>query len=248
MRRGVTLVELLAVLAITVFLTLAGGQALIAGMGIESRLRDGATSAERVNEFESAIDGLISRAYLSTDLNDTSSTFIGSNGPIDGVAPGQGVSTNSTLGSLADELVFSTVGSKVSDRYAASTGTFEELNSQFGPQGGKAECDLSLRPYDAPGNESGLFLRVQRPADGDPTQGGRQSVLNKDVTKVSFEFYDGLDWQPEWDTRTMGIKRLPAAVRVTYRLDGEDSDRVLIVRLPHSDATPTNPVTVGGGA
>ena len=43
--------------------------------------------------------------------------------------------------------------------------------------------------------------------------------------------------------------RLPSAIRVTYTLEGEDSSRAMIVRIPLSDVTPENPAGVGlGGA
>ena len=89
---------------------------------------------------------------------------------------------------------------------------------------------------------SGVIIREQHPADGDNTQGGTESVLDPDVTSLTYEFFDGSDWQPTWSTSN-GTKRLPAAVRVTYQVKDEDSQRVLVIRLPNSDVTTDNPVT-----
>jgi hypothetical protein len=126
------------------------------------------------------------------------------------------------------------------------TSDFETLNDQYGPQGGVAEIQLSLTPVGQPASsDTGLFLREQRPADSDSSQGGNESLLMPNVTTIQFEFFDGLQWQETWDTITSGSRRIPSAVRVTYQLTGEDQQRFIIVRLPFSDVTPTNPVTVG---
>jgi hypothetical protein len=91
-----------------------------------------------------------------------------------------------------------------------------------------------------------LFERVQRPVDADPLQGGFESLVSSDVAEVGFQFWDGSGWLSEWDTRT-GTRRLPAAVKVLYRLTDESSDQLhqFVVVISSSDVTSTNPVTQG---
>ena len=90
-------------------------------------------------------------------------------------------------------------------------------------------------------------MREQRPSDGDAYQGGYESVLDSRVASMSFEFWNGETWQGEWDTLTQGSRRLPAAIRVTYTFDGEESTpHSFVVRIPLSDVTPDNPLGVGG--
>ena len=62
------------------------------------------------------------------------------------------------------------------------------------------------------------------------------------VDTLSFEFYDGTDWQTTWDTTTMTTRRLPSAVRVTYKFTDEETEHVLVFPVPTSDVTPDNPV------
>jgi hypothetical protein len=126
---------------------------------------------------------------------------------------------------------------------------FPTLNQNIGPQGGTQEISFEMTPVGSPpdANATGLFLRVQTPADDDPTQGGNESVFDADVSQITFQFFDGANWQPSWDTTTAS-RRLPAAVWVDYQLTSDNSDHEFIVTLPNSDVTPTNPVTDQGGS
>jgi hypothetical protein len=85
-------------------------------------------------------------------------------------------------------------------------------------------------------------MRMQRPADADPTSGGTEWLQLPDIDSLLFEFWDGTTWQQSWDTTTQTPVRIPAAVRVTYS-KGNDTPSVFVVQLPLSDATPADPVT-----
>jgi hypothetical protein len=109
--------------------------------------------------------------------------------------------------------------------------TFEQLNMSFGPIVANSEVSFSMIPVGDAGPKNGLFLREQRPADGDPKQGGIESVMNPLVRDIRFEFFDGTNWQTAWDTTGTQKGSLPNAVRVTYLLNGEKQPRSFLVQL-----------------
>lgn len=230
-------------LAITGLVTAGAMRAFTGGLDFERRLRTESRAEVRRVEMERRIADLISRAELSTDATDNASFFVGEF--TEGVASGTGAA-GETAG--ADSLTFTATGTRVpANLLGVDPATdFTELNRRFGPQGGRAEVSLSLTGIDAPSDDNGLFLRIQRPSDGDPTQGGLQSLMHADVREIQFEFFDGNEWRPDWDTRSTTPGRLPAAVRVRYRLDDEDNLRTFTVPIPASDVTPLNPITAGG--
>lgn len=232
-QRGLTLLELLV--------ALIGSAILIGGVALsyevaaswQRRSPEKRDAMEKVTRFQDRLIHLLENAYITSDENDADTYFMSG--------------TGDEVGADALSLVFTSTGDNPSEAFlTADTETdFETLNESYGPQAGIAEISLSLTPVgDAPVNE-GLFLREQRPADGDETQGGKESVLNPDVESIYFEFWDGSEWATSWSTDE--IRRLPAAVRVTYRLRDEDSDRVLIVRLKNSDVTTQNPAVATQG-
>jgi hypothetical protein len=173
---------------------------------------------------------LIEGAWLSPDAEDQATYLYG----VD----------SSGSGGFADTLVITAVGQPANGGYLNEPEPeFEDLNDRFGPQGGLSEIMVSTLPVgDAP-PVSGVFVRTQRPADGDPSQGGYESVLTEDVSDLRFEFFDGLDWQTEWDTVEL-IRRLPSAVRVIYTLAEEQFERTFVVGLIHSDVTPDDPAVL----
>lgn len=232
-QRGLTLLELLVALIGSAILI--GGVALSYEVAASWQRRSPAKrdAMEKVTRFQDRLIHLLENAYITSDENDADTYFMSG--------------TGDEVGANALSLVFTSTGDNPSEAFlTADTETdFETLNETYGPQAGIAEISLSLTPVgDAPVNE-GLFLREQRPADGDETQGGKESVLNPDVESIYFEFWDGSEWATSWSTDE--IRRLPAAVRVTYRLREEDSDRVLIVRLKNSDVTTQNPAVATQG-
>lgn len=230
--------ELLLALAIIGLVTAGAVSAFVAGIDIERRLQSDSRESERLTALQRNLRELVSRAYLSTTVGDQGTYLVGASG--EGLGGG-------LLGAPADELTFTAVGLRSPSAALDSADDFETQNERFGPQGGLVELTLSTIPFDAPDGQSGLFLREQRPADGDPTQGGRQRLLDPDVESVEFEFFDGLDWQPQWDTRTQGAPRLPSAVRVRLMLRDRDEPVVFVIPLVNSDVTPDDPVAIGGG-
>jgi len=239
---GVTLLELLIVVAIIGLITAGASRALMFGLDTERRLRDDTRREDRIASFERQVSDLVQQAFLSSTANDPNTYFIAtfSEGQ-QGLQPG-----GNAQGPGADDLVFTAVGGRLRSDVTEETGDFEGANERFGPQGGMTEIELSTVGFDAPAEAQGLFVREQRPADGDPSQGGFQRVLNPDVETIQFEFFDGGEWRMEWDSRSTEANRLPAAVRMRYKLRDEEEERTLTIRLPHSDVTPLNPVTQGG--
>jgi prepilin-type N-terminal cleavage/methylation domain-containing protein len=243
-RRGITLIELLLALTISSLVMAAAGTAYIAGTNTARTLGNGRDVVAKQALFEATLADLFRHAYIDTDAQNRY-TFFQSGDAITGSttnagATGQGSSTD------ANALVFTVLGRRLPATTLSSTDDFETNNSKFGPVGGVTEVELSTTPIgDGANGQQGLFLREQTPSDGDPSQGGEESLLNPDVETISFEYFDGTDWQTTWDTSTMGTRRLPSAVRVTYKLRDESQDRVLTFSLPASDVTPDNPVTQG---
>ncbi len=267
-RSGVTLLELLVAAAIVGMITVATTRALTVGFKTSATIENSRATEETRVEFEDSVTNWIRQAWLAPSITETTCFFVGQSGPM---TPGDTSASTSGSGSSAtssssssssssgsgasatdnpltasgnsDNLTFTAVGSRPSTQLYASTDDWETNNQNFGPQGGVAEVCLSLSAEDDPSNHQGLFLRTQRPADTDPTQGGFETVLSSDLSSIGYEFYDGTQWDPTWDTRSMTPRRLPSAVRVTYRFKKDTRDHVFVVALPYSDVTTANPVT-----
>lgn len=229
--RAYTLLELLVVITIMGLITAAVTRAWSSSLDYEQRLRVGRESADRYRLFEDRLATLLKEAYLSPDGNDASTYFIGAD------VMAEQASDNPT-----NTVTFTTAGKRIPSTLMNSEDDFETLNNRLGPQGGVAEITLGTTPTGQASDQQGLFIREQRPSDGDPSQGGYEQVFSDQVDEISFEFFDGAQWIPNWDTRT-GQKRLPAAIRVTYKLEGDEDDHIKIVKLPLSDVTPLNPLT-----
>ena len=141
-------------------------------------------------------------------------------------------------------LVFTSLGKTIDGAFLRSDETdFETLNEQFGPQGGVAEVSISLNPIGSDAQGEGLFIRIQNPADGDPTQGGSEQLLFPGVIDAQYEFWDGINWATTWDS-ILGQRRLPAAVRMSFTMDGDDRPVVYVFRIPGSDITVENPLVI----
>jgi len=241
--RGLTIIEVLVSIAVASILMTATIQAVSIGLGYDARFRSAGESDAAKKSFEDRVRGLISRSYLNPVATDDGSFFIASQGALSG--------SEST--DTPDTLTFTVVGDNIpsalrttAEDSTASSDNFEQLNEQYGPQGGVSEICVSPVAIGSAPETTGTFLRRQTPADSDPSQGGRESLLSSNVTTLRFEFYDGTEWIGTWDTRLQATKRLPACVRVTYRWDNEESDRIVVIPIPSSDVTPDNPLTAGG--
>ena len=259
MRRGVTLLELLISLTIVVVVTMAASRALITALSFDSKLKAGREVLTGQIRFEQQVTDLLHHAWLASNTTNKDSYFIGGTPSLTANAPGltgalgnstPGASTGSSGSSGGDPntITFTAAGLRVPAALLASNDDFETNNQNFGPQGGIAEVSISTTPVGANGQgTSGVFQRVQKPADSDPTQGGNEELLSGTVTQLGFEFFDGNNWQTSWDSRSQTAPgRLPSAVKVTYRFSGDNTDRVFIVQIPASDVTYADPVTVTG--
>ncbi len=229
-QRGLTLIEVLVVVAITGLLTIYAAQSLIAGADYERRIREASSRQRSDVELENDLRTFIESAFLSLE-NTQTTFFVGS----------EGLLNQDESGSNADTLTFTRVGARLSSD-ALDYDDFELANEEIGTVGGTEEVTISLSATGSASGKTGLFIRQQNPADGDPSQGGIERVLNANVTSISYEFWDGAAWQTVWDTRTQGTARLPAAVRITYRLSNSETDRIVTLRLRNSDVTQDNPV------
>lgn len=229
MRRGFTAVEMLIVIAMTAIILSAAFSALSSTYGYDARLRAGREAAVQTRKTEETLRSWLRRAALSTVNTDTANYFV------------------LTDQNGAQELTFTAAGERLPSSFLGSSDLdFETRNERFGPHGGLAEVSFSTAGTGDGASKRGLFLRTQRPADGDLSQGGYQEVVDPKVESISYEFWDGTAWQTEWNTQAMSVPRLPAAVRITYRQEGDTNDRILTVPVAASDATAENPVLTGG--
>ncbi|MCB0826377.1 MAG: hypothetical protein R2688_10880 [Fimbriimonadaceae bacterium] len=230
-QRGYTLIELMTVFAMSVLVLF--GIAIV----YSSTLDYVKTTPERLDEYQAKVrvktllERYVTAAFLNNDDTDRLTYFL--------------YNTESLQTSDQNTLVFTSLGKTVDGAFLRSEETdFETLNDQFGPQGGVAEVSLSLNPVGSEAQGDGLFIRIQNPADGDPTQGGTEQLLYPGVIDAQYEFWDGIEWTTTWDSIT-GQRRIPAAVRMRFTLDGDDRPVVFVFRLPGSDITVANPLTIG---
>lgn len=229
MRRGLTLLELLISVAGIIMITGALSFSYSVALQWQQRLPGTGLEQERLERFEDRIRTIVEGAYITADANDALTYFEGTSASGDTIQP--------------DTLTFTSLTVPPDGAFLApQDSSFEDMNDEYGPQTGVAEVSISRLPVgeQAPPGE-GLYLRVQRPSDGDPTQGGWESLITAEVEDVHWEFYNGSEWVSEWVPDTLG-RRLPSAVRMFYRILGEDTERSLTIRLRHSDATLENPV------
>lgn len=236
-RRGITLIELLLAAILSVIVLAGAAQAVSATVAFQQRVEPARAEVSQRDQFEQSVRRMLERAVLHAVEPETTFFILQTNGG------GSGSGTSD----LPDSLIFTVAGLPPKGSITDSQDDFETLNEQFGPQGGVAEVSLSTTAFAAPGNETGLFLREQRPSDGDYTQGGYERVLWNQIASIGFEVFDGAEWSTIWDTTQSAEARLPAAVRVSYSLVGqEDQTYRFVVRLPLSDVTVDNPSEDGG--
>lgn len=231
MKRGFTLIELMTALALSGIITIALSLAFSVATRAyrETPIPRQNFEAERGPEVQ--IRKLLETAFVSSDAADQSSYFIG-----------QTADSGSNVGDSqgADQLTFTRIGGRIAgNAFNSAEENFDERNRTLGPIGGVTEVRISLTPFGDAGDRTGLFLRTQTPSDSDPEQGGFEELLSPEIAGISFEFFDGTDWQTSWDTRA-GQRTLPTAVRVSYTLrdqEDEDSTKTFIVRLKNAVLT-----------
>jgi Tfp pilus assembly protein PilE len=228
---GLTLVELLLVMVMTVFLASAITFAYSSMVTMQRRHNADRGKGDETGAMEREVTRLLRGARISSVTTDTTSYF-------------QGVSDSGGSDLGCDRVTFTTTEPAAPMAAMNSTDDFDTQQSARGPVGGLAEVSLGTTPIGNAGDKAGLFRRVQRPADGDTTQGGMESLVDPNISSVGFQFYDGTQWVTSWDTTT-GSRRLPAAVQVSYKLKDDDSNtiHVFVAPIPCSDVTSSNPYT-----
>ena len=235
-RRGVTLIELLAALALTGIIVAALTVVFKGALNFVTSNPETIAAREEVRAQDEKIERFLAQTYLTPDATDSKCFFVASS------------QSGATSGN--DTLTFTTVGVRPDGRALTPNedDTFEDLNNLIGTQGGISEVSFSVQPVGEPTTQTeGLYMRVQRPADGDPTQGGKETLLVPGITTVLFEFWNGTGWVETWDTRS-GDRRIPSLVKVTLGTATNQNETVLTVPLQYSDVTTTNPSAQGAAS
>ena len=245
-RRGVTLVELLIVLVITAILALALGYAFTAELTMQRVEEARRADQDRSDATERRIGRLLQGAKLTAPVAAGPAAAGGPPVATDQITYFEGVAESSANDLGCDRLTFTTTAPALPLAALDGTDDFETQQGARGPVGGLAEVSLSVTPVGDAGGRAGLFERIQRPADADPTQGGFESVLDPRIARIGFQFWDGAEWVTEWDATNP--PRLPQAVRVSYTLRGQpDSEvRVFDVPIPASDVDAQTPQASSG--
>jgi len=70
---------------------------------------------------------------------------------------------------------------------------------------------------DAETGKAALVRRWQAPPDEDITMGGTYEALTDQVSSLTFEYYDGVEWLAEWTD----VASLPLAVRISLEMRDE---------------------------
>ena len=230
---GLTLIELLVAIGIGGIVVAASAVAFRAGVDHLYFSQRVLQTEQSKSDWTSGLRQSLSCAAISSDANDTKSFFIASSDE-----------ASSDLG--ATRITFTSSYSYLPGGSLSAELTFDDVHDTYGPLGGLAEYSYGTVATGDAGNATGMFERIQRPVDADPLQGGFESLVSADVSEIGFQFWDGSEWLSEWDTRS-GTRRLPAAVKVQYRLTDESTDQLhqFVVIIPNSDVTASNPMTQG---
>ena len=233
-QQGVTLVELLIVLVMTALLAAALAYAFTAELTLQRSQEAQRATLDHADALEQNVTRLLQGARLSDQATDTNTYFLG-------------IADNNASDLGCDRLTFTTTAPGVPQTTLDSTDDFETQQAARGPVGGLAEVSLGTTPVGDSSGQTGLFERLQRPSDADPTQGGLERVLDPEIAHIGFWFWNGQQWVPTWQT-SASLRRLPQAVEVRYTLQGgPDNDvRVFVVPLPASDVSAENPAVQGG--
>jgi len=244
-----TLIELLIVLGITAILASALGYAFTAELTMQRVEETRRTDLDRSDATERQITRLLQGAKLAVPLESSPAA-------VPGVLPGMptspavpaerttyfsGVVKSGANDLGCDRLTFTTTAPALPMATLAGTDDFETQQQARGPVGGLAEVSLSVTPVGDAGGRTGLFERLQRPSDADPSQGGSEFLLDPQIERIGFQFWDGMEWVTLWSAASP--PRLPQAVRVSYTRRGAPLGevRVFDVPLPTSDVSAQSP-------
>jgi prepilin-type N-terminal cleavage/methylation domain-containing protein len=249
-QRGLTLLELMITLALSVILTVVISSAVGQEMREQIAIDTQRANVDQTSGMEQELTQTISGALLDptvTAAAATTATTAAAPAPTPSTYF-QSVNDGSQSSSGGDGRL--TITTTVPVPLAAIGNLNDDWPTQqttYGPVGGPVEISFGVNPVGSPPNgETGLFERIQHPGDGDPTQGGTERLLDTDVTSIGFQFWDGAEWDPSWDTTTMTTPTLPQAVQVTYRLKSDIgvTDHMFVIPVRASTVSVNNPVQV----
>ena len=115
----------------------------------------------------------------------------------------------------------------IGDRDRLDFSNFAHVRNRVG-QAASEQCEIAyyLRPTrgDDGRMRDDLVRREQAPIDGEPEEGGIIYTLLPDVHSIEFEYWQedraiaGESWDPQWDTRDIGVFGLPSRVRITVEI------------------------------
>ncbi|OHB75647.1 MAG: hypothetical protein A2Z34_09485 [Planctomycetes bacterium RBG_16_59_8] len=189
-RSGFTLIEVLLTLTIA-------SVVIVVVYGV---LR---TTIFAAGEKEDAIEGShIGPAILNIMRQDLESAIVTD----ENVLSFQGIDGGSK-GASGDRLDFLTT------RIALVRGADEEEKPFFSSLN---EAGYQLKESPAGNGLFVLYRREQTPVDDDPVKGGDLAELYDRVKSLELLYYDGEEWQKEWDN--VKSKGMPAAVRIELAL------------------------------
>lgn len=237
---GITLIELLVVMVMTAILAAAIGYAFTAELTMQRLLDARRAEQNRADATEQEITRLLQGARLGNTTAAATTTVTTPGAAAATAATGAttdtttyfiGTTDNGASAPGSNRLTFTTTAPGVPMASLNSTDDFETQQDTQGPVGGLAEVSLGTVPIGDAEGRTGLFERIQRPSDGDPTQGGMETDLDPQIAAIGFEFWDGAEWLPTWDT-TQGQRQLPTVVKVSYTLQGDPTNTVHMFVVP----------------
>lgn len=237
-------------MALTAVLASALSFAMSTEVTAERQYEAREASVNHTDTMERQIASLLEGARLSnTATGEAAATYYTTNPTTATTYFESTTDSGAGAGQGSNRITFTTTAPAIPMAAQYSTDDFNTQQQEYGPVGGLAEVSLGTAPVGDPEGRTGLFLRIQRPSDADPTQGGMETDLDPDVTGISFQFWDGLEWDSTWNTQTnttsAGTPALPQAVQVTYTLAGDPANTLhtFVVPIPASTITAQNPAT-----
>jgi Tfp pilus assembly protein PilE len=216
---GLTLIELLIVLFMTVVLAVSITFAFANELRTQQREEKSRATVDQADNFERQLTILLQGARLDA----TAASGSGSSTPsASRTTYFLGVSDGGSSLQGSDRVTFATTAPGIPSAALNDQSDFSTQQTTRGPVGGLTEISIGMNPVGSAGDKTGLFERIQTPSDGDWTQGGNESLLDSDISSIGFQFWDGEEWQDSWDT-TVNTVALPQAVQVTYTLASDPS-------------------------
>jgi prepilin-type N-terminal cleavage/methylation domain-containing protein len=209
-----TLIEVLVAISIFAVLTSAIGSVFYSAI----RMRNSVTAAvERALPVEDALDS------MRHDL----ANLVAPNGLF--------------CGQLQNTTISNALPGQIGPDFYSSAGELDGMT----PWGNIEKLDYVLAaPTNGPTrNGKDLYCAVTRnllPVDGQ-TQPDERHFLLGGVQNVTFSYYDGSAWQPNWDTTQ--VTNLPVAIKVQIQMFGDNQSSPLQLVIPMDILVTTNQTT-----